>query len=583
MFFDYESEASCAACSGRCTQGYLPPQNPVYAKIARCHVSLLHLQSAIHKTWVAHVESGGAVPDELTAWLVEMARVLPRPVATIVRLYEAAVTALNATVVTSLAAHGAVLPASNHAGMAVELLKAVQLACLRGNPCAHAVRAFVVAVRPNTQTMEYLLLNALLFGACVTNVEAHLELLGAILDQPARECWAHTKGAVTCALRWSTAPARVLQLLFSFGIIDYSLPPARFDALSDAGSFSNSEAAFGYLVRWRPRSADMVDIFAPAVKTPYTAYAILYRRVNSLAFADFLQVALMLHEQTMPKELACGEENSVAAELLEILLNRPATIVRAMRVLHKLDDMFPRALRHHIPIRPLLYSRAGFPMQIALAACGVNAERCTLRWDFFTGDFLDIKLKAALVLAHYGVMLAPAYEQDPFYRLLINVITSRHSDAPWRFLQLCTERRNEVHNLPQFTELALRIMYLYNKSETASAPAVLDSIRSFGMDAVVRATVPLCTRFSLLRFNIYPHSCQLAINAFLCCLRRPGLLPYLPAEVILHILEAAPSASAFGRCLGPSDPGERFPLVGLEIELLGNRGVFGDPERIDVP
>lgn len=576
MFFDYDSDVGCACCQNRCLHGYLPPLDQAYATIARCHVSLAHLQSTIHTTWLHQVEANGAVPVELTRWLVEIAKMLPRPVAPVTRLYEAAITTLNAPVCAELASCGAKLPPGEHSEAAVNLVRAVQLASQRMQPCSEAVRVFVQAVGPNDEIMHYLLLNVLIFGACIPETERHVELVEAVLGKEVLPWRGLDAGAVCCVLRGSRAPAAILRALVQRGITSFALPPWKFESMCNANTFCNPDGTLHLPINLGPQPGGGQF---PAIGLPFNAYAILFRRVDTLDFRQFVAAALVLHEHAPTKDFAPGELEVAAVELLGILLQRPRSLKRSKRVLDALRQIFPLVLLPLLPCESLLYSGAGLAMQMALATKGVVAERCTSKWDFFTGDFLDIKLKTALVLAHSGVTLGPAFEQDPFYRLLIEVITGTQSDAPWRFLQLCLERQDAVRNLPQFTKLALRIMYLYNKGETASAPMVLESVGGFGMRGAVAATAPLCSKFSHMRFRAYPLSCRGAIWAFLLAVRRAGL-PRLPTEVLLAILERAPSAAAFGTCRGPSAAGERFPMTDVEIQLLATRGFFDAGARI---
>lgn len=573
MFFNYESDAECAACGPRCRHGYMPPQTPEYARIARCHASLNHLQSSIFCTWGKMVERGES-PLELTKWLVEIARVLPQPVASETLLYETAIDCLNDAACKCIRDCGGTIPPLKHGAAIVRLLQATHAAAHQGRDCAATISAVLEALQPNSEALHYLLLNVILFAPCIDGAEPHARIVDAVLQHGGPAQWENTIGALSCVLRAAKAPEILIPRLFERRLTSYLLPPCKFDALGDVNTYCNPDGAR----YWKRKCTHFVDALLPMVVTPFNAYALLFGRVDELPFSSFERSAELLHSRAPRRKFAAAEAQCAASKLLSLLLQGPTALAKAQQVVEALPRLFPADLVSEIPAKGQLYGYASLPVQLALAGSGVVAVNFTLRSDLFSGDFLDSKLKLALLLRHYGVVLCPVVERQCFYRLLITVITSREADAPYRFMELCKgDVMQRGPSIARFMRLALRTMYLYNCGDTTTAATVLATVAGLNreMCRVAEAARPLTLPFALRMYPHYPRSCTDAIMAFVHCLRSPKTgLPCLPAEMVLRILESAASVPWFGSNPGPSADGEQFPVNDEEIRLLQHHAFF---------
>lgn len=575
-FFDYESDQACKACAGRCRHGYLPPADPSYARVAVCHGSLNLLHAAIHQAWTLDVEQG-CNPREKTAWLVEIAHVLRGPAASVSRLYACAIENINPDVLMTLHACGAqVAPEDRHA-LARSMLRTLHLAQHRPSTagCTALVRAFVETLNPPDSIMHSVLLCAVSFGACSADWRRHLALIAAVLGPVPQQWWSTAVGQVVCALRWSRRPSLLIEFFGSKGMGSTAAPSWEFEAARRSDALCH-RGIMGIVPLGLDGCTSMRDVAVPQASVPFHTYAILFSRIAKLPMHEVVQTAQMLHRREPARSDLAEELRCSARTLFELLLRNTRTLECAGCVLSAVPKIFPPELLKFIPSDAELYSLSPLMMQVALARHGVSAADFELRMQLNSPQFAEIRLKVALVLAQAGAAIQP---HDPCWqRWMIETVASKEADAVTRFLALCdygAGQPSPLPNEPRFAELAVRTMLLYNQG--LPTPKLVDFMERMRFKEATASAKLWCRPYSHLRHAKYPRSCRTAVETFILALRRRQDAVTLPKEMVLAVLEAAYPLS-FGRCTGPWEPTEQFPLTTVELEVLSGCG--GIVERI---
>lgn len=560
-FFDYITASECRKCSSPCR--YTRPRDPAYARIAVCCSSLNLLSAALFRAWTVDVEAGLPSP-QITRWLVEIAKVSAPASMTLTHLFKCAIQNMNVDVLLELQRETQSIRHTSQIPLASALLHAMHVGLHQGM-CVSRVRRvvelFIEIMRPPERVMHGLVLNVLAFACCVDDPTEHLSMLETVLGSTPRDWWVTLDGGIACALRWARLPSHLIGAFQERGIVSLALPSWEFEEL-----FVGSAACHHAVQSTHPfvtnRCVENSGLSVPSAPAPFHLYAILYGRISVLNFTEVARCAELLHGNN--GALADAEQQRAAAVLLDTLFLHVKSLEMAETVLSHIGQLFPPALRRYLPPPERLGIDQPVIIQLALVRMGVSAEGALFCMSLTGPSFVEIRLKMALTLALAGADIEPPVAT--FNRWLVEVASNGVPDAVQRFISLCDygSEASPFPNCPRFAEMALRSLLLYNMGvPDRRLPGLMDRLR-FGRAA---ALARLWTRpFSIYSFHEYPVTCRTAVMAFLLAARRTQR-PWVPVEILLRVLESAAGPLHLGRCRGPWEPGEAFPLTSVELNV----------------
>jgi hypothetical protein len=565
-FFDYGSSARCLKCNNPCN--YTAPRDPAYARIAVCCSSLNLLATAILRAWTATVESGRSSP-QMTRWLVEIARVFKPVSIRIEHLLTCAFDNLNQLALLELQHETGLMRHGNQNAIAATVLRALHLGLHRGACIEKAktvLRLFLKIMAPPERVMHGLVWTVIAFSCCIPNPDQHRALLEVVLGPSRSAWWMSLRGGIACALRWGDSPSQLMNAFQSRGIDSLALPSWEFDALSEGSAVCHNRLQTAY--PFFPNMCNTTTgLSVPLAPAPYHVYGILYSRVSSMRHSEFKLCAGTLHACTVSASLADHEMQRATMELLSTLFRSVSTLKCAETVISCLGEVFPPALRAHLPPADSLGINQPVLIQLALVKQGVSAAKVCLGISLSGTAFLEIRLKLALVLAQAGAAIQP--HEACWNRWAVETAAQEAPDSIQRFLALCDygEDGSPFPKCPDFASLAVRCLLLYNMgSPNTKLPRLM---RGLGFGDAAELAGLWTDRFSILSYCRYPVSCCEAVLTFIMAVRRVGVsLPHLPAELVLAILEAGAGPLHFGRCKGPWESGESFPVSSVELGVL---------------
>lgn len=574
-FFDYESNSVCRKCSSPCR--YTRPRDPAYARVAVCCSSLNCLTSALFRSWSADVEDGLDSP-QMTRWLVEVARVFAPASLTMTHLLKIAIERMNPGVLTEIQRHTHSMRHTNQVALASTLLKAIHSSLHHGMSFPQMQRVlgiFIEMIRPSERVMHGLVLNVLSFQCCIEDADQHLSMLETVLGHTQRDWWATLDGGIACALRWAGSPSDLITAFRSRGMQSVALPAWEFEALFAGSAVCHQKMQFSRPFTFN-RCVETSGLSVPLAQVPFHLHAILFARVSVLKFAEFKRCADLLHHEDAP--MANAERRRTVETLLQTLFGAVNSLELADRVLGCIHQLFPSALLAYLPPFEQMGIDQPVLVQLALVRRGVSARHARLCMALTGEAFVEIRLKMALTLALAGAQIEPP--EACHNRWLVHVASGGEADAVSRFLALCDygDDGPPFPQCPSFAALALRSLLLYRMGTPDSRlPALMRQLR-FSRAAELGDLWTLPFRF--YSFHLYPTSCKSAIVAVLLAIRRRRDLPRLPPEILLHLLESAGCPLHLGRCLGPWELGEDFPLSSVELGVH-DLGKYVVRRRID--
>lgn len=559
-FFDYESNSGCRKCSTPCR--YTRPQDPAYARVAVCCSSLNFLTSALFRSWSADVEDG-LHSAQMTRWLVEVARVFAPASLTVTHLLKIAIERMNPDVLVELQRHTYSMRHTNQVALASTLLQAIHSSLHQGMSFARVRRVlgiFIEMMRPSERVMHGLVLNVLSFNCCVSNSVEHISMLETVLGEKRRDWWDALDGGIACALRWARSPSGLIAAFRRRSIQSVALPSWEFESLFSGSAICHQGVQFS-----RPfvanRCVETSGLSVPLAQVPFHLHAILFNRVSVLEFAEFRRCAELLDGEDAP--MPDVERRRAVETLLQTLFGAVNSLELADRVLGCLHQLFPSALLSYVPPFETMGVDQPVLIQLALIRRGFSARQSRLCMSLTGEAFVEIRLKIALTLALAGAQIEPP--EACYNRWLVQVASGSEADAVSRFIALCNNGEDgpPFPQCPVFAALALRSLLLYRMGRPdRRLPAIMRRLR---LSRAAELGDLWTSPFRVYSYHRYPTSCKSAIAAVLLALRRRRDLPRLPPEIVLHLLECAGGPLHLGRCLGPWETGEDFPLTSVEL------------------
>ena len=559
-FFDYESNSECRKCSTPCR--YTRPRDPAYARVAVCCSSLNLLASALFRSWSADVEDG-LHSAEMTRWLVEVARVFAPASLTVTHLLKIAIEQMNPGALLELQRHTYSMRHTNQVALASTLLQAIHSSLHQGTSFARVQRVleiFIEMMSPSERVMHGLVLNVLSFNCCVSNADEHRSMVETVLGKKRRDWWATLDGGIACALRWARSPSGLIRAFQSRGMQSVALPAWEFESLFSGSAICHQGVQFS-----RPfvanRCVETSGLSVPLAQVPFHLHAILFSRVSKLEFAEFRRCADLLHREDAP--MPDTERRRAVETLLQTLFGAVTSLELADRVLGCIEHLFPCALLPYVPPFETMGVDQPVLIQLALIRRGVSARQSRLCMTLTGEAFVEIRLKIALTLALAGAQIEPP--EACHNRWLVQVASDSEADAVSRFVALCENGDNgpPFPQCPTFAALALRSLLLYRMG--TPDPRLPTIMRRLRFSRAAELGDLWTSPFRCCSYHRYPTSCKSAIAAVLLALHRRRDPPRLPPEILLHLFECAGGPLHLGRCLGPWDMGEDFPLSSVEL------------------
>ena len=217
------------------------------------------------------------------------------------------------------------------------------------------------------------------------------------------------------------------------GINTLALPSWEFDALCEGSALCHRSLQSRYPIIANV-CAETSGLAIPITAAPFHVHGILFSRVSTLRFAEFLRCAQVLHEQIGEVRLSESEKEAATAGLLATLFRDVKKLQVAELVVKHLAEYFPPPLVPYLPPPGLLGANRPVLIQLALARQGVSAESVQLGMCL-TGPFVEIRLKIALVLAQAGASIRPP--EACWNRWVVETASSNAEDAVSRFIALC--------------------------------------------------------------------------------------------------------------------------------------------------